>query len=160
VSNAGSGGVNHTVEGSDAAAWERTVKVNLIGSYLVARAAIAPLKARGGGQIITLGSGQGHRALPGKAGYACSKAGLWMLTRVLALELKPYGINVNELIPGPVKTEMTADPLTLARLAESPDLQGEFFKEPEDMVPLLRFLARQPRLGPTGQSFSLARRDL
>jgi 3-oxoacyl-[acyl-carrier protein] reductase len=159
VANAGNGGKHQPVESGDLQAWERTLSVNLTGPYLCARAVIPAMKARGGGKIITIGSGMGHRAMPGKSAYACSKAGLWMLTRVLATELKPFGICVNELIPGPVRTEMTADPLTAKQL-DTPELDGEWFKEPDDMVPLLRFLAMQPVRGPTGQSFALARREL
>jgi 3-oxoacyl-[acyl-carrier protein] reductase len=83
--------------------------VNLFGAYLCARAAIPALRNAGGGKIITIGSGIGHRGLTSLSDYACAKAGLWMLTRTLAQELAPDGIDVNELIPGPVVTDMTAN---------------------------------------------------
>ena len=103
-----------------------------------------------------MGSGLGHRGMPNVAAYSCSKAGLWMLTKILAQELAPYNICVNELIPGPVNTNMS-----------SPE-EGEFrtqlkniewFKNPTDVVPMALFLATQPVKGPTAQSFSLMRRD-
>ena len=87
--------------------WRATLEVNLVGAYYCAHAAIPYLKQRGAGKIITVGSGIGHRGDPGSSAYACSKAGLWMLTRVLAQELWPYNISVNELIPGPVHTAMS-----------------------------------------------------
>jgi NAD(P)-dependent dehydrogenase (short-subunit alcohol dehydrogenase family) len=64
-----------------------------------ARLAIPHLKRRGGGNIIMMGSGQGHHGGPGVAAYACSNAALWMLVRVLADELRSDGINVNEILP-------------------------------------------------------------
>ena len=88
---------------------------------------------------------------------ACSKAGLWMLTRVLAQELSPYNISVNELIPGPVVTSM-AGVQTAQRQGVSA-IEGEWIKTPEEVVPLALFLATQPPIGPTAQSFSLMRRD-
>jgi len=64
---------------------------------------------------------------------------------------------VNELIPGPVATGMTA-----AHAAQRQGvfgIEGEWVKSPDDVVPLALFLATQPRIGPTSQSFSLMRRD-
>jgi 3-oxoacyl-[acyl-carrier protein] reductase len=136
--------------------WRATVEVNLIGAYFCAKTAIPYMQQRGAGKIITIGSGVGHRGRAGSSAYACSKAGLWMLTRVLAQELWPYNISVNELIPGPVKTAMNVDASAHrgSSLAES-----EWLKTPEDVVPLAMFLATRPEIGPTAQSFSLMRRD-
>ena len=101
VINAGIGGAGRSVEEGDVQAWRHTLDTNLVGAYLCAQAAIPALKQRGGGKIITIGSGIGHRGLAGLSDYACSKAGLWMLTRILAQELAPFNIDVNELIPAP-----------------------------------------------------------
>jgi 3-oxoacyl-[acyl-carrier protein] reductase len=115
------------------------------------------LKKRGAGKIITIGSGLGHRGYAGGSAYACSKAGLWMLTRVLAQELTQYNISVNELIPGPVETSID-DGYEKEKNAVS-KMNGEWLKRPEDVTPLALFLACQPETGPTAQSFSLMRRD-
>ena len=77
-----------------------------------------------------------------------------MLTRVLAQELAPYNISVNELVPGPVDTAMNPGGSGTSTLGAS-----EWLKTPEDVVPLALFLAEQPDVGPTAQSFSLMRRD-
>ncbi len=158
VLNAGGNLDRSTVEDGDAAAWQATIELNLAGTYLGARAAIPHLRARGGGRIITLGSGLGHRGAPGLSAYAAAKAGVAMLTRVLAQELAEDRISVNELIPGPVDTrdlERDADGVS-PLLAANPT---EWLKRPEDVVPLAVFLAAQPLVGPTAQTFSLMRRD-
>lgn len=90
VINAGVNYDRRPVEESDPEDWRATVEVNLIGAYYCAQAAIPYFKQRGQGKIITVGSGLGHRGIPGRSAYACSKAGLWMLTRVLAQELYYY----------------------------------------------------------------------
>ena len=149
---------SHDIESGGPEQWTNTVQVNLIGSYHTAHAAIPHLKARGGGKIIAIGSGLGHRGRPGESAYASAKAGLSMFMRVLAQELWPHNISVNELIPGPVLTERVA-----RTFADRPDsvfrIDSEWIKTPENVVPLALFLATQPDKGPTGQTFSLMRRD-
>ena len=104
VVNAGGNLENSRIEDSNARNWAATIELNLTGAYYCARNAIPYLKSRGGGKIITIGSGMGHNGRAGSSAYACAKAGLWMLTRVLGQELWPDNISVNELIPGPVLT--------------------------------------------------------
>lgn len=160
VVNAGVAAEGTSVEESDTQRWRQTLDVNLFGAYLCARAAIPALKVAGGGKIIMIGSGLGHTGLPRLSDYACAKAGLWMLTRVLAQELAAHQIDVNELIPGPVETAMTATAVAQSHLQASPALQQEWLKQPEDVVPLALFLATQPPRGPTAQSFGLGRRPI
>jgi len=157
VINAGVQGERRPVEDSHPEAWRTTLEVNLRGAYYCAQAAIATLKQRGAGKIITVGSGIGHRGVVGSSDYACAKAGLWMLTRVLAQELWPYNISVNELIPGPVVTNMTGTQTAQRQGVFA--MEGEWAKTPDEVVPLALFLATQPPIGPTAQSFSLMRRD-
>ena len=156
VLNAGINTAPGPVADSDPEAWRQTLEVNLVGAYHCARAAIPFLKERGGGKIIAIGSGMGHRSQAGSSAYACSKAGLWMLTRTLAEELWEHNISVNELIPGPVETDMS-------KKSRGPDsvfsIGSEWIKTPAEVVPLALFLATQPQVGPTSQSFSLMRRQ-
>lgn len=158
VINAGINPDRRTVEESDAGAWRMTLEVNLVAPYYCAKAALPYLKQRGAGKIILIGSGMGHRSGAGNSAYACSKAGLWMLTRVLAQEVWQDKISVNELIPGPVDTSMTVS--NDARQGVAFTTSSEWIKQPADVIPLALFLATQPKIGPTGQSFSLMRRDL
>ena len=138
--------------------WVATVQLNLVGAYYTARESIPHLKARGGGRILLMGSGMGHRAAAGASAYCVAKAGAWMLTRALAEELVEHGITVNEIIPGPVWTPATVrehetDGWSVA------SIPNEWVKQPEEVTPLALFLASQPEPGPTAQTFSLLRRQ-
>ncbi len=157
VLNAGVGDEPVELEASDPERWTQVVTTNLFGAYYCARAAIPLLKMRGGGRIVMVGSGLGHHGHATHSAYSVSKAGLWMLVRVLADEVAPDHISVNELIPGPVHTHMTrpaSDPSSVF------SMESEWLKQPDDVVPLALFLATHPEPGPTGQSFSLMRRTL
>ena len=154
VANAGGSFERRSVEESEIAGWEHTIRVNLLGVYYTCKYAIPDLKSKGG-HIIVIGSGMVHRVGQAGSAYSASKAGAWMFVRVLAEELRPYGICVNELIPGLVDTAILTD----AERPADPALSLEWFKQPADVVPLALFLATQPPTGPTSQSFSLMRRD-
>jgi 3-oxoacyl-[acyl-carrier protein] reductase len=87
--------------------WERILRVNLTGSFLCSQAVAGVMVEQGRGKIINIASLSGQRAGTGRAAYGVSKAGVTMLTKVMAVELAQYGITVNEIAPGPVNTEMT-----------------------------------------------------
>lgn len=158
VINAGTDIENVSVEETNIHEWQEVIDVNLTGAYYTAKAAIPYLKRQGGGKIITIGSGLGHKGRAKSAAYSCSKAGLWMLTRILSLELYDLNISVNELIPGPVVTTMGNDSMKENDSAFS--ISSEWIKKPNDVTDLALFMATQPLVGPSGQSFSLMRRDL
>ncbi|HEY7510755.1 MAG TPA: SDR family oxidoreductase [Vicinamibacteria bacterium] len=95
--------------------WDAVVDTNLKGPFLLARALGPGMCERGWGRVINLGSILAVVALPGRAPYAASKAGLVSLTRVLALEWAARGVTVNAICPGPFATDMNrqllADPV-------------------------------------------------
>jgi 3-oxoacyl-[acyl-carrier protein] reductase len=95
--------VNTTLE-----QWEHVLRVNLTGCFLCSRAVARVMSGRRSGKIINIASLSGQRGGTGRAAYGASKAGVSMLTKVMAVELARYGITVNEIAPGPVNTEMTA----------------------------------------------------
>lgn len=92
------------------AAFERVLRVNLVGCFLTARAAArAMVRAPDpGGRIVTISSVSGQFGGTGRAAYGASKGGIEMLTRVLAAELAPHGVLVNAVAPGPTQVARTA----------------------------------------------------
>lgn len=87
--------------------FERVLKVNLTGVFLGLKAVIAPMKAAGGGSIVTIGSATGLTGHPMTSGYGASKWGARGLTKTAAVELGRYRIRVNSVHPGLVYTPMT-----------------------------------------------------
>jgi NAD(P)-dependent dehydrogenase (short-subunit alcohol dehydrogenase family) len=86
--------------------WDTVVDTNLKGPFLCSRAIGPQMVARGWGRVINMGSIMSVIALPGRAPYASSKAGIVGLTRVLALEWAGSGVTCNAICPGPFATEM------------------------------------------------------
>ena len=158
VANAGGESERTSVEASDPASWAGTLAVNLTGVYYSVKAALPALIAASGGKIVVVGSGLGHQPRPGNSAYSVAKAGAWMLVRCLAQEVWEHGIDVNEVVPGPVLTRLTQELFSPDR--PPPFAPGERVKQPEEVGELILWLARQPPGGPTGQTFSLARRPI
>ena len=125
-----------------------------------------------GGKIINISSGMGLKAGNENSAYNVAKAGVHMFTECLANELWPRGIDVNNLVPGPVATstfnrdkpgERTSTEEIVAKFADDPPPQFPKFervKHPDEVGELALYMATRPRGGPTGQTFSLARRPL
>lgn len=87
--------------------WREVVEANLTSSFLLARAQIPAMVARGGGSLIFTSTFVGHLVgFPGMAAYGASKAGLVGLTRVIAAEYGAAGVRANALLPGGVDTPM------------------------------------------------------
>ena len=87
--------------------WERVLSVNLNGVMLTNRAVARRMIEQGdGGSIVNISSAAAKIPLPGSAEYSVSKAGVWMLTRCIALELAPHNIRVNTVAPGVIDTPM------------------------------------------------------
>lgn len=87
--------------------WDRTIDINLKGTWAVCRAAIPFLRRRGWGRIVVVSSTAGQRGEAGYSNYAASKGGQISFVKSLAVELAPYGVTVNAVAPGWVETEMT-----------------------------------------------------
>ncbi len=132
VNNAGlNGPMLHFFE-ADEAWWQRIVGVNLTGHFLVAHPTARIMARQGGGCIINMSSGgatQAHRCF---TAYDAAKGGVEGLTRAMALDLAPYGIRVNALVPGTIDTvgmsatarALRGENLPLGRMGEPYDLTG------------------------------------
>src|SRR5262252_7659150 len=88
------------------ALWDRTMDLNLKGTWSVCRAAVPLMKRQGFGRIVIVSSTSGQRGEANVSNYAASKGGQISFTKSLAAELAPFGINVNCVAPGWVETDM------------------------------------------------------
>ncbi len=88
--------------------WDRVMNVNLKGAFLCSQAAMKYMKKQRSGKIVNIGSLAAEvGGIFAGANYAASKAGVICLTKSLAKQLAPYGINVNAVAPGVIETDMT-----------------------------------------------------
>ena len=132
VNNAGLvGPMLHFFE-ADEAWWRRIIDVNLTGHFLVSHPVARIMAKAGGGSIINMSSGGATKAHRAFTAYDASKGGIEALTRAMALDLGPYGIRVNALMPGSIDTSglsvderiLRGDNVPLGRIGVAHDLTG------------------------------------
>lgn len=102
VNNAGIAGPVAPLTEIDVEAWDEVFSVNVRGIFLVCKAFLPAMVARGYGDVINLASVSGKRPLVRRTPYCASKMAVVGLTSTLAFEVGPAGVNVNTLSPGPV----------------------------------------------------------
>ena len=125
--------------------WDRQMDTNVKGAYFAAQALLPQMMARGGGKIINIGSIAGETGIPASAVYCATKGAIKLMTKSLALDLRPHNIQVNSLSPGCVATDMNARyRVEIEGYAES--LQGRFgpgdpWMTPDDMAGTALYLA-------------------
>jgi len=107
VNNAGIT-VDKTVRKMTFEDWRNVLDVNLFGAFAMTKAVLEHMIERGSGRIVNISSVIGETGNVGQANYAASKAGLFGLTKSLALEMARRGITVNVVAPGFIETEMVA----------------------------------------------------
>jgi short-subunit dehydrogenase len=105
INNAGIAGPVGPIENNDPELWERNMRVNVDGLFYCTRRAVPMLKKSGGGSIVNTSSVAGRMGYPGRAGYSGSKWAVVGLTKSLAMELGPFNIRVNAVLPGTVEGE-------------------------------------------------------
>ncbi len=93
-----------TVLEMDEATWERVIRINLTGAFLMVKAAIPAMITRGGGSVILIASQLGRVASPGRSAYCATKGALIQLAKVLATDHAAQGIRANTISPGAVET--------------------------------------------------------
>ena len=145
VNNAGVSGEFPFLDMAEAE-WDRVLNINLTGAFLCGQAAARAMVQGGrGGRIINIASVNAEVAGAGLAHYCASKGGLRMLTKVMALELAPHGINVNAVAPGIVNTPLTAKSLQepAKRRALMAHVPLGRVGQPEDVAHAVLFLASE-----------------
>lgn len=106
VNNAGVYGPLGPLESIDWSEWTRAVEINLYGSVLMTRALIPHFKQHRYGKIVQLSGGGATNPLPRITAYAASKAAVVRFAESIALELAPFGVDVNAIAPGALNTRM------------------------------------------------------
>lgn len=146
--------------------WDRTIAVNLTGTYHCMRAVAPGMFARRSGRIINIASSAAKVGYPYTAAYVASKHGVLGLTRAVAIEAAPRGVTVNAICPGWIETDMTArsiarisektgrTPEEARRTIEAMNPQGRLIR-PEDVADVAAFLASAEGAGTNGQAIDL-----
>jgi 3-oxoacyl-[acyl-carrier protein] reductase len=122
--------------------WDRTLDINLKGTWAVCRAVVSQMKQQRSGKIVVLTSTAGQRGEANFSNYAASKGAQIAFTKSLADELGEWGINVNAVAPGWVDTEMTREALGDAEAREEIAAMIPLRKiaEPDDIAAPVVFL--------------------
>lgn len=124
---------------------------NLIGTMLMCRALAPGMAERQFGAIINIASVSAHQGIATEVGYACAKAAVLHYTRCLALEMRPHGVRVNAVSPGPAKTArfMATRPLDPLMMEEGPSLDR--YATPTEIADVVAFLASDTARFVSGQ---------
>lgn len=134
--------------------WQRVLNINLSGAFLCSqRAARRMVDADNGGRIINITSVHEHIPRIGASAYSASKAGLGLLTKVMAMELAPHGVRVNAIAPGEIATPMTGAEDTDPHTIERPNLPLGRPGHAREISAWVAFLASEESSYATGQSF-------
>jgi 3alpha(or 20beta)-hydroxysteroid dehydrogenase len=126
----------NTIEKMSLADWQRTIDINLTGVWLGLHTVLPSMKRAGGGAIVNISSTAGLQGFGNIGAYVASKWGVRGLTKTAALEFGQYGIRVNSVHPGPIRTPMTAGLADDLSLAQPIPRKGE----PEEVTALVLFL--------------------
>lgn len=135
--------------------FDKVMAVNLRGALLCAQAAARDMVQRNAGRIINISSVHEDLPFPTFIPYCCSKGGMRMLMRTMAVELAPYGITVNDIAPGAIATPINkttlADPEKVAALNGIIPLGH--MGTPEDVAAVAAFLASDDAAYVTGSTY-------
>ncbi|WP_029008793.1 SDR family NAD(P)-dependent oxidoreductase [Azospirillum halopraeferens] len=142
-------------EAIDPAEWRRVMEVNTLGPFLCCRAALDPMRRRGGGRIVNISSGVAFKGNPFMAHYVASKGAVVSLTRALATELGRFGILVNSVAPGFTLSDGVLDNPVLVEGVKDASLRTRVLPRdmhPADLVGAVCFFAGPDAAFITGQT--------
>ena len=124
--------------------WNHVLNINLTGQFLCAQAVARVMVQQGEGRIVNVASISGERGGTGRAAYGAAKAGVILLTKVMAVELACKGVCVNAISPGPTETEQVSECHDDAtRAAYYSVLPIERYASPSEIANAALFLASQ-----------------
>lgn len=141
-----------TIETVTEEEWDRVIEVNLKGTFNCSKAVVETMKQQGYGKIINISSIAGKMGdITSAPGYGPSKAGIDALTKTLARQLAPYGINVNGVAPHAIETEMSAQWSEERRREIIASIPLGRLGKPEDVASAVLFLASDDASFITGE---------
>jgi 3-oxoacyl-[acyl-carrier protein] reductase len=165
VNNAGApqGADRNEIEDVPVEAWDRTMAVNARGAFLMSRAAVPAMRKAGWGRIISVSSKAAFRPGKRRATYAASKAAIVGFTKSLAFDLAPFGITVNAVCPGPIRTSRAistnrreyGDDLEIGFAERAKAIPVGRFGTPDEVAAMIVFLASDEAAFVTGQAIGV-----
>jgi len=137
--------------------WDKVVAVNLKGTFLCSQAVGKEMIKQGGGSIVNFASVAAHTPQINLGAYSPSKAGVLLLTKIMAVEWAKYNIRVNALSPGPILTPMTDSIYNTEKLKKgrAKAVPMDRFGTPEEVAKAVLFLASDDASYITGHALSI-----
>ena len=137
--------------------FDQMLDTNLKGAFFCSKKVLKTMKDKGWGRIVNISSVHETRPTGNRSPYSISKAGMEMMTRELAFEFSRFGITVNTVIPGAIRTDMNRivleDPAYEQRVVDL--IPARWIGNPDDVAPIVRFLVSEEAKYITGASITV-----